>query len=297
MKDPTRLTDPRSSSDERLRELLRAAQSEFPKVERMQSLSRRLGEILGATASPGAGAGGGLGISSAIKLGIIAALALGLTTWADFEWTSPYHAHVVPDRIGSRAPLGRTPAPVPGITGNTSTTRAPESARAHTPAPEPASALASAPASELAPALAPAPASELAHFSTLAPAHTNPREASSSPLVEIPGPVFVPDRSTLRYDLPFESEVALLDRATDALRNDPTISLALTSQHKRLFPSGNLVQEREVIAIDALGRLGRWDEARARAEGFLRAFPKSAHSVRVAEMVAPSAGNISDHNR
>ena len=53
----------------------------------------------------------------------------------------------------------------------------------------------------------------------------------------------------------------------------PTKSLALADEHAARFPAGVLAQEREVIAIEALVRLGRMKEARARAQRLFRAAP------------------------
>ncbi|MET0792442.1 MAG: hypothetical protein ABW061_13055, partial [Polyangiaceae bacterium] len=58
-------------------------------------------------------------------------------------------------------------------------------------------------------------------------------------------------------------------------------ALVLAAEHAREFPAGVLTQEREVIAIDALLRLGRRSEAEARAASFHRQFPASAHGRRV----------------
>jgi hypothetical protein len=77
------------------------------------------------------------------------------------------------------------------------------------------------------------------------------------------------------------AEVALLDRAQAALASRPADALASCDEHARRFPSGTLVQEREVLAIDALVRLGRRDEAEARAARFRQAFPRSGHLRRV----------------
>jgi hypothetical protein len=46
-----------------------------------------------------------------------------------------------------------------------------------------------------------------------------------------------------------------------------------------------MAQEREVIAIDALMRLGRADGAKARAGRFHAAWPDSAHGRRVDALV------------
>jgi outer membrane protein assembly factor BamD (BamD/ComL family) len=48
-----------------------------------------------------------------------------------------------------------------------------------------------------------------------------------------------------------------------------------------------LVQEREVIAITALARLGRLSEAQRRAERFRAAYPSSPYVDRVDRVVPP----------
>jgi hypothetical protein len=77
------------------------------------------------------------------------------------------------------------------------------------------------------------------------------------------------------------SEPALLEQARRSLSSSPATALALTGQHAARFPHGVLAQEREVIAIEALRRLGRSAEADGRAAAFARAFPGSAHQRRV----------------
>jgi hypothetical protein len=76
-------------------------------------------------------------------------------------------------------------------------------------------------------------------------------------------------------------EVKLLRRAQDSLATDPSAALALCGEHAQAFPQGLLAQEREVLAIDALVRLGRADEANARGRRFAATFPASTHLRRV----------------
>lgn len=79
-----------------------------------------------------------------------------------------------------------------------------------------------------------------------------------------------------------EDELLLIQRAYAALRNGQAArALSLTVEHARSYPRGVLGQEREVIAIEALERLGRAAEARRRGEAFLRVFPRSSHARRV----------------
>jgi hypothetical protein len=77
------------------------------------------------------------------------------------------------------------------------------------------------------------------------------------------------------------AEVALLDAAQKSLASNPAATLQKCDEHARTFPKGTLVQEREVMAIDALLRLGRRADAEARAERFRRNFPRSGHLRRV----------------
>lgn len=73
------------------------------------------------------------------------------------------------------------------------------------------------------------------------------------------------------------AEAGLVDRARRALRTDAAHALSLTEQCAREFPSGAAATERSVIAIEALVRLGREAEARARLASFERAHPTSFH--------------------
>jgi hypothetical protein len=82
-------------------------------------------------------------------------------------------------------------------------------------------------------------------------------------------------------------ETALLRDARLALNSDPARALALTEQHRREYPNGGFSQEREVIAITALARLGRTSEARSRADRFRSAHPTSPYIERVNRAVPP----------
>ena len=73
----------------------------------------------------------------------------------------------------------------------------------------------------------------------------------------------------------------VLRRAQDALASDPARALAICSEHQQTFKRSGFAQEREVIAIDALVRLGRRGEAEARADRFARSWPTSGHLRRI----------------
>lgn len=126
------------------------------------------------------------------------------------------------------------------------------------------------------PAVAPAlshgvsapPASVIAPVVEASPSAAPPPTASASAM-----PSSVPPRS---QPTPL-NEAPLLERARRALARDPARALALTKQHEQSFPNGLLKQEREVIAIDALRRLGKSQQAGDRAGRFEKQFPDSAH--------------------
>jgi hypothetical protein len=82
------------------------------------------------------------------------------------------------------------------------------------------------------------------------------------------------------------AELALLARAQRALRRDPAAALKLAREHKERFGGGNFVQEREMIAIEALFALEDRARALRRGKRFLRAYPSSSHAPRLRELLA-----------
>lgn len=84
------------------------------------------------------------------------------------------------------------------------------------------------------------------------------------------------------------AERGLLDVARVALaRGDATEALTAVERHRREYPEGVLVEEREALAVKALVALGRRDEARARAEQFERRFPNGLMLPAVKGVVRP----------
>jgi len=77
------------------------------------------------------------------------------------------------------------------------------------------------------------------------------------------------------------SEVQVLVNARKALKTDPAQTLRWVQEHERLFSSGILIQEREVLAIQALRRLNRSAEAGARAARFHERYPTSIHGTQI----------------
>ena len=81
-----------------------------------------------------------------------------------------------------------------------------------------------------------------------------------------PEPVVAP----LKKQAPsLAAEAALLEQARQHLTSDPNGALQLAEEHRQTFPGGQLGPERDLIAIDALMRLGRHDAANRRAAPLL----------------------------
>jgi len=106
-----------------------------------------------------------------------------------------------------------------------------------------------------------------------------------------PSPEPSPESSS-RAAVGSRDEFALLARAQAALAPNPGLALALASDHERKFPNGALVQERELVAINALLRLGRRAEASARAARFHRQFPTSVHGRRIDVLIGSEPSGV-----
>jgi len=89
-------------------------------------------------------------------------------------------------------------------------------------------------------------------------------------------------------DVDLASERALVDRARAALsRGQTRYALDALDTHTTRYPRGRLSEEREALAVDALARAGRLDDARARASRFHAAYPNSVFGGVVDAAIAP----------
>lgn len=78
------------------------------------------------------------------------------------------------------------------------------------------------------------------------------------------------------------AESALLTEARAKLRSgDAAGATALLERLRAQFPNGVLRQEREVLAIDVLAARGNAQEAKRRAQAFVKQYPKSPHSAKL----------------
>jgi hypothetical protein len=111
------------------------------------------------------------------------------------------------------------------------------------------------------------------------PGRRAPAAALAAPVKEELGP----SEPASPAELP--SELSLIQQA-EAARDHAAQALQLLATHERLYPRGALAQEREVLAIELLLKIGKPDQARARAERFERSHPSSAHLPRVRALLA-----------
>jgi len=241
-----------SSEDERaLDALLRDAREE-PRKEDLARVERRLGPWLGAGVGAPTSVPPDRGRSSATLKGVVIAAGAGLLALSLF--------HVQSRTVDAPAPVA---APTSASTG------APAPAA---PEPESTVSVADLPSVDFAPQ----PSTPARDKGRPAPAGASKSAAvRSQPAQPLPTP------APSAVDGAAESEASFLRRTQATLATDPARALRMTNEHATLFPRGVLLQERDVITIDALARLGRNDEARARAEAFRARYPHSAHDSRI----------------
>lgn len=77
------------------------------------------------------------------------------------------------------------------------------------------------------------------------------------------------------------AESALVAKARANVDRDPAAALAALDEHARRFPNGELAPERDFLAIKALKREGRVDEARQRARAYATKHPSSPYAPAV----------------
>ncbi len=259
--NPLRLYDPAAGAPAALRELLDAGRRDLPSPDQIGRLSAKLGPLLDAPPAPGPGGAssppGFLGSPKALAALLGAGAVAGGLVWyllgAQAGSNPPLPTHGGPPEIAE--PASKSPVkPAPVNPAGTPQTK---------PAPE-------APAAETSSA---APKREPEQ------AEASPKiKRNNAPILEKP-PVDRKSEPSNASAKPSEAE--LLQQAQRLLKSNPTKALALTREHQRLYPRGVLVQEREVIAIEALSRLGRKSAAEDRAGEFESKYPGSAHEKKI----------------
>jgi hypothetical protein len=131
----------------------------------------------------------------------------------------------------------------------------------------------------VAPAAAPAPSEPLLPEAPAPVTHAQPAP-SRGPRTAAPARSLPASRLAAEAALVVEARRAL--RAGDAGR-----ALSQLEGARAELAGGALVQEREALTIEALSRLGRGPAAAARADAFLRAYPRSPHASAVRAFATP----------
>jgi outer membrane protein assembly factor BamD (BamD/ComL family) len=94
-----------------------------------------------------------------------------------------------------------------------------------------------------------------------------------------------PSDSATRSDALREESTLLANARAAVRRGDSRSALSSLELARSRYPNGALVQEREVLTIEALAQSGDVDGASAHATRFLKAFPSSPHSAHVRTFV------------
>lgn len=265
-----------------LSELLRAGREQLGTSSEVAELSRRLSAVLGPAAGlPSADepslaepATNGGEVSTAAARGTARAPTLGAARGG--IWAASGVGAAVAIGVAafvfvrsSSSPVPAEPLVGPGAATRQDTLGTPGDAAGGAPSE------ASTPAPILTPVTATPPAPEAKSVDA----------AQRRAAVRVPG---------ARADGGSAAETALLEKARAALQSRPGEALELTRRHRARFPKGLLAQEREVIAIEALERLGRKDAADARAAEFERRYRGSVHRPRLrrgTDTPAPAGGS------
>lgn len=255
MSDPVRWKD--GGGPDGLKELLRAAPRPRPMTaaERART-AERLARIAGGAGAGAtgklAGAAWGKGLALAAAVGVAGVLARALLPLA----TPP--------------PSWSTPAQTAEVAAPS-----PPSPPSETPTSEAAAQRVPPKASGDAPGAA----SEGSAGSAAGGPRASERAPKGAPQIQKESPA--KDADSLL------EEAESLEKARAGLASDPAASLDELRAVTRRFPAGKLAAEREYLTIDALLRVGRRDEARARAQAFLARYPGSPYAKEVQRALAP----------
>lgn len=240
--------------------LVRSARDRGPSDAALARMTSRLAAngVLGGASEHAASAGKfGLWNRFAVyKFGAIALVALGgAVTWQTITYL----------------PTTESTAPVVEVAAPSAPSVASSPARAAVSAP---SAVAEIPTISV----------ESLPSSANVPSVAAPRAVRSAPSASTPSqaPIQAPVR---------ELEFAIVQRAQAALASDPARALSIADEHARTYPAGELVQEREVVAVEALAHLGRSGEAKSRAKALLKRFPRTPYVPRLERALGEALTN------
>jgi hypothetical protein len=103
------------------------------------------------------------------------------------------------------------------------------------------------------------------------------------PALQLPTAPAAPPK--LKLD-PRLEEAELLEKARSLVGSSPAAALKLTADHARQFPRGRLVAEADLLAAQALLRLGDVAGAKSRARASLKRYPNGIYARQLSEIAA-----------
>jgi hypothetical protein len=115
------------------------------------------------------------------------------------------------------------------------------------------------------------------------PAHVPPVAVEALPALQLPSAP--PAAPKLRLD-PRLEEAELLEKARSLVGSSPANALKLTAEHGRQFPKGRLTAEADLLAAQALLRLGDLPAAKSRAQASLKRYPNGIYARQLREIAA-----------
>jgi hypothetical protein len=270
---------PLKSTGETPDELVRALRALGRADERDIARLARVGARLEAAAVASSASSSWLKSLLGSKLGMVGVIvglgalgALGYSLNAKKE-VSTAHAPAVPAPIEAPAPVNEVaPEPV----------RALEAPREHTAVPTTQErARVSRPQRSRVPvaeAIEDSSPAATRQSERTAPVEQPEAEAERPERAQADKPIAQPHKPAPRL-----SEAALIYEARKAAASEPDAALRYLDEHAQRFPSGTLVPEREVLAIEVLRRLGRSAEAARRLRAFEDRYPGSIHLRRLVQ--------------
>lgn len=94
-----------------------------------------------------------------------------------------------------------------------------------------------------------------------------------------------PSTNTMTAEDRLARELGLVDGARAKLASNPAAALRELERHVAEFPNGQLSAEREILAVDALLRLGQVERARARGKSLSERAPHSSAARRIESLL------------
>jgi hypothetical protein len=271
--EPLRLLDTEQGLSNPLREALKAGRAIHPTKAQITDLSQRLASMLPVEPSslrPLDGSAGqtvntagshftlGKGILAVVTFAV--ATPLAINAWIKSSQEVPSRRNPLvekPSSLSEPPPLNRVEHSVP-LTDEQAENRSKRE-------------IPIALTRGIAPRPAPLKAVYGGQASSLQNRYTKPNQPKKAPaeIAEVSNAFSMAD------------ELGLIRQARDDLSLAPRKALRLMAQHAKQFPNGMFVQEREIVAVEALVNIGDIETARKRASDLIRSFPNTAYKHRI----------------